>query len=134
MGITEGGITPGEPFILEKRLGKGRAVVVGAYPEGDAGENMIKAMLLHYAGLMGIQNALDASSGTIVIERYGEDHYDIIVNMDGKGGTVQLEMEYLDVLDQVLLPPGALDIGRYDYKVIRRARGKAECDEAASFE
>lgn len=130
VGIVEGGLTPGEPFIIEKKIGRGKVILMGAYPVGENGGSMVKEIVRHYAGQLEIRNIFHATAGTVVIRRYGKITYYFIINMNGEGGRILLESDYLDVLTQEILPAGAIDIRRYEYRVIRENKngGGEECN------
>lgn len=120
MGVIEGGLTPGYAFITERRLGKGRVVMVGSMPLGEEGNRMLQAMVLHYAAEAGIKEKTDVSQGTVVVPRKGKDGTVwVVVNMDGNGGSVTLPADGTDVVENGALPSGKLEIGRYEYKVVR---------------
>lgn len=114
------GLCPGEAFITERRLGEGKIVLIGSTPIGEAGEELWRKLIDHYAEEAGVSVRTDATSGTIVAPRQG-DGYElwIIVNMDGAGGTVTLPSEGIDVITNEPIRPGKLTVGRYEYRAIR---------------
>ncbi len=120
LGTVEGGLTPGEAFVTEHRIGRGKIVMLGSMPLGEEGNRMLQAMVLHYAKEAGIKERTDVSEGTVVVPRRGDGFtLWVVINMDGNGGTVSLPCAGMDVLENRVLPSGKLEIGRYEYKVVR---------------
>ena len=39
--------------------------------------------------------------------------------MDGKGGSINLSNEAYDIFEKQTIPSGVLNIGEYEYKIIR---------------
>jgi beta-galactosidase len=120
MGIIKGGVTPDKAFITEKAVGKGKIVMLGSMPAGEAGEELLKALVKHYAEEVDVKLKTDVSKGTIVAPRK-EDKEDIwiIINMDGKGGSVTIPQNAQDIISGLKLPQGKLNIGKYEYRVIK---------------
>ncbi|MDD9269130.1 beta-galactosidase [Paenibacillus sp. GCM10023248] len=121
VGTIEGGLSPGLAFVTEKRCGKGKIVMLGSMPAGEEGQRMLDALIIHYADEAGVTLRTDVTPGTIVAPRRG-DGFDVwvVVNMDGKGGSVTLPAGGVDVLTQELIAPGSkLAVGKYEYRMIR---------------
>jgi len=119
VGFTRGGLTPNMPFITERKVGKGKVVMVGSMPSEEAGEMLWQKLMEHYGAEAGIR-LLAVSDGTMAIPRHDENHqYLIVVNMDGKGGSVQLEAEGINVLSKELVSVGPLKISPFEYKVVQ---------------
>ncbi|HBQ63442.1 MAG TPA: beta-galactosidase [Clostridiales bacterium] len=109
----------GHAFLTEKPEGKGRIVLLGHMPQGAEGDRMLGSILRYYAAEAGIRMRWDVSAGTIVAPRHSKGkRIWIIVNMDGKGGTVTLPKAGTDLLCQEPVPQGPLKIDRYGYKAI----------------
>lgn len=120
VGIIEGGLTPGYAFITEHKVGKGKIVMLGSLPFGPEGEQMIRAMIMHYAEEAGITLKTDVSEGTIVAPRRGDGFKIwVIINMDGKGGSVTIPSSAVNVITGRPVPPGKHEIGSYEYEIIR---------------
>lgn len=119
MGTVHGGVTPGLAFITEHKIGKGKMVMVGSTPQGEAGKAMIKKIIDHYACEAGISLRFNTTPGTIVAPRQSEDKKVwVIVNMDGKGGSVEIPQQGFDLLRQQAIEPGLMSVGSYEYKII----------------
>ncbi|MBB6633984.1 beta-galactosidase [Cohnella thailandensis] len=120
VGIVEEGLTPGFAFATEKRIGKGKLVLLGSMPAGEEGERLLEKLMLHYADEAHVSVRSDVSGGTIVAPRRG-DGYDlwVVVNMDGSGGSVTLPRPGWDPSTGEALPPGELRVGRYEFKIVR---------------
>lgn len=92
VGTIKSGVATGKAFLTETAIGKGKVVMLGSMPMGDDGNKLLKRMIRHYAEEAGVTVKTDASPGTIVAPRMREDGKEvwIVVNMDGKGGTVTI--------------------------------------------
>ncbi|MDQ0890428.1 beta-galactosidase [Paenibacillus sp. V4I9] len=120
IGILEEGLTPGKAFITEHQLGKGKIVMLGSMPMGEEGDLMVKKLIDHYAVDAHVRLRTDVTVGTIVAPRQGDGyHLWVIINMDGKGGSVTIPQEGYDLLAQTGIKPGKLEIGKYEYRIIR---------------
>jgi beta-galactosidase len=77
-------------------------------------------LVKHYAEEVDVKLKTDVSKGTIVAPRK-EDKQDIwiIINMDGKGGTVTIPQTAQDIISGLKLPQGKLNIGKYEFRVIK---------------
>lgn len=122
MGWIRGGITPDEPFISEKQLGKGKIVILASTPENsEEGNKLLQNIFLHYAKEAGIHQLATASEGTIVIPRHSQtnEKYLVVVNMDGKGGNINLTQEVYDVLQQKHITKGNLHVEPFGYSILK---------------
>jgi len=111
---------PERAFITERPMGKGAVVVVGAQPGGDAGRKLLANLAGHYVQQAGVARRPEASWGTLVIPRIGADGKAlwIVVNMDGKGGRVELPAAARDAVSGAILPAGELKIPRYGWRAV----------------
>ncbi|WP_143316763.1 beta-galactosidase [Clostridium sp. HBUAS56017] len=120
IGILKGGITDGEAFITENKVGKGKVIMLGSLPYGEDGDRMLQKMIDYYAKEVNIYVRAEVSEGTISIPRHDDENiYEVVVNMDGKGGNVLIPIEVFDVLEKVNIPKGELRLGRYEYKILK---------------
>lgn len=94
VGKLETALVPGgeAAWLTERKLGAGLVVVLGAQPEGEAGENVLKRMIAHYADCAGVKEKYEVAPGTLVCPRVQADGAKswIVVNMDGCGGTARV--------------------------------------------
>jgi beta-galactosidase len=120
LGIIEQGLTPGLAFLTERKLGKGKVVMLGSMPAGEEGDEMLKRLICHYAGEAGVSLLSDVTKGTIVAPRRGTG-YEIwvVVNMNGEGGSVTLPRKGTDAVTGEAVSEGSLTIGRFEHRVIR---------------
>jgi beta-galactosidase len=59
------------------------------------------------------------TEGTIVAPRESNGHkFWVIVNLDGKGGSVTLPKDGMDLLTLNKVPQGTLELERYEYRII----------------
>lgn len=120
VGFTSGGVTPDMPFITEHKVGKGKVVMVGSMPSEAAGDRLWKVLVEHYASEAGIKRKANVSEGTIVAFRHDEkSSYLVAVNMDGQGGSLDLEVGCLDVLTGEKVEAGLLTIVPYGYRILQ---------------
>ncbi len=121
VGVITEGLTPGKAFITEAKRGQGKIVMLGSMPAGDEGDAMLKRLIDHYADEAGVALRTDVSTGTIAAPRRmdsGEMVW-IIVNMDGKGGSVTLPEAGLDLLAEEMIPAGKIEVGGFDFRIIQ---------------
>lgn len=120
IGYTRGGVTPNMPFITEKKVGKGKIVMIGSMPYGEDGDKMWQKIISHYGKEAGITVQANTSEGTIAIPRHDyQNNYFVVVNMDGKGGKINLPNGGFDVIKSTEIKAGPLDISPYQYKIIK---------------
>jgi len=110
---------PGLAFITERKLGRGAVVMLGAQPQGDAGEVLLTKLLAHYAVQAGASR-IAASKGTLVCPRVASDGrlLWLAVNLDGHGGQVELPHSAKDALSGAVLATGTLKLARYEHRAI----------------
>lgn len=119
LGELREGVSPGLSFLTETKRGQGKLVLLGSWPAGDAGEEMLERMIVHYAEEAGVSRHADVTAGTVVAPRISEtEEIWVIVNMDGKGGSVTVPRNGTDKLDGGTVPAGKLAVGRYEYRVV----------------
>ncbi|WP_100404231.1 beta-galactosidase [Bacillus solitudinis] len=120
VGTIKGGNSDGKSFITEHSVGKGKIVMLGSMPVGEEGDNLLKKIIETYAEDVNVSTKTDVTSGTIVAPRRNDNYTAwVIVNMDGKGGSVTLPKDGVDVLKDEAVGKGPLSIGQYEYRVIQ---------------
>lgn len=113
------GRTPGLSFLTEQPHGRGAIVMLGSLPAGEAGNQLLCAMIDHYACRAGVTLRSDVTQGTVVCPRYGAaGELWTVVNMDGLGGRVTLPRSGQDVLTGKPVPSGPLTLAPYGYRLI----------------
>ena len=111
--------TPPMPFINERSVGRGKIVMIGSMPLGQAGESMWLRLISHYGAAAGMEK-IAVSEGTLAIPRHDDDSkYIVAVNMDGKGGIIELAADGRDMLADIPIEPGAVVIEPFGYKIIK---------------
>ena len=120
VGIIEEGLSKGKAFITEHTLGAGKIVMLGSLPLGEAGDLLLQKLVEYYSQEASLTLRTDVSKGTIVAPRQG-DGYTVwfIINMDGNGGSVTIPQNALDLQTNNVIEPGKLELGRFEYKMIR---------------
>lgn len=121
IGTISGGLTPGLAFLTERRHGRGKLILLGSMPDGEDGDLLLRKLIGHYAEEAGITVRSDATPGTLVVPRAGDDGRElwVIVNLDGSGGSVTLPRGGLDAVTGRNVPAGALAVGPYEHRVIQ---------------
>ena len=120
VGMIEEGLSEGKSFITEHRLGAGKIVMLGSMPQGAEGALMLQKLVDHYSQEANLSLRTDVTKGTIVAPRQGEG-YSVwfVINMDGNGGSVTLPIEGIDLQTNSKVSPGKLEVGKFEYRVIR---------------
>jgi len=119
LGVIESGVAAGETFISERKLGRGRVVVLGAQPHGEKGLALVRKMISHYAERAGVTQKFEVTPGTIVSPRMtaaGGELW-LAVNMDGKGGRLQLPPRSIEAQTGQSLGH-SVEIGPYQWQAI----------------
>ena len=100
--------------------GSGKIVMLGSMPVGEAGDLLLQKLVNHYSQEANITMRSDVSEGTIVAPRQG-DGFTVwfVINMDGKGGSVTLPQQGIDLQSNSVIEPGKLEIGKFEYKMIQ---------------
>jgi beta-galactosidase len=120
VGIIEEGLSKGKAFITEHKLGAGKIVMLGSLPVGDAGDLLLQKLVEHYSQEASLTMRTDVSKGTIVAPRKGNGYTVwFVINMDGNGGSVTITQTGLDLQTNRVVEPGKLELGRFEYKMIK---------------
>lgn len=120
VGTLEGELAKGLGFITERSVGKGAIVMLGADPQGDEGQALLAKLVTHYAERAGVTRRYTVSPGTLVAPRVddaGRESW-LVVNLDGKGGKVDLPKAARDGLTGKPVPAGPLALARYEYRLV----------------
>lgn len=124
VGIIEKGPASRKAFITEHKCGKGKIVMLGSMPAGEAGDIMMKKLISHYAEEAGVTQKTDATPGTVVAPRKGADGLVwVVINMDGKGGAVTLDGNGTDLLSDRPVS-GRVTLGPHEYRVVLFSENK----------
>jgi beta-galactosidase len=121
VGELHTGLAPGLAFLTERKLGQGVVVVLGAQPEDDEGKTLLTKLVARYAAQAGVTARYEVTPGTLVCARATDAGRTlwIIVNLDGKGGTVKLPQAATDAISGATLPAGPLTLARYEWRAVR---------------
>ena len=69
VGTLTAGRGKGLAFATERRIGKGKLVLLGAMPHGDNKDGMLNTLIHHYAGEAGVSRLADTPSGVVIVPR-----------------------------------------------------------------
>ncbi|MDQ0229579.1 beta-galactosidase [Metabacillus malikii] len=120
VGIITEGIAKGHSFLSEYRLGKGKVVMLGSMPIGQAGDTLLTKLIEHYSKEVQLSTQLSVTKGTIVVPREHEQYTVwFIINMDGQGGSVNIQESATNLITKENIQAGELEIGKFEYVVIR---------------
>jgi len=119
IGTISRGVAAKHSFITERKLGKGKLVLLGAHPHGEKGLALIQKLISHYANEAKVAMQYSVSSGTIVCPRVDNagNKLWMVVNMDGKGGELELPQNAKDTLTAKSLS-GKLTLTPYQWRLI----------------
>ncbi|XEC96355.1 beta-galactosidase [Paenibacillus tarimensis] len=119
IGTVRGGPSDGASFLMEKRLGLGTIVMLGAEPRGEEGKEMLRRIIELYATRSELSVRLKATPGTLAVPRVNNGgKMWCIVNMDGSGGEAAFPGGGTDALSGEPIPAGKLKIEPYGYRII----------------
>ncbi len=120
LGTLNSPLVPGTAFLTERRLGKGKVVLLSAHPTGDEGKVFIKNLIQGYAQALNIATPFVATQGTVVCPRVDKQgkHLWVIINMDGVGGTVNIPANTRDAITGQIVATTQLQLGAYEWRVV----------------
>jgi len=118
LGKYENGPAAGDAWVTERKLGKGRLILLGAAPDHEA-----LARLFQYAADgKPYRHSSDVTWGSLVAPRDGNGRSGwVVVNWDGGGGAVTLPFDAKDHLTGKRFPAGPLELQPFDAYVLERA-------------
>ena len=121
VGPLQSELAPGLALLTERQLGKGAVVVLGALPEGPHGRSLLEKLVAHYAAQAGVTARASSTPGTIVCPRSGPEGKAlwIVVNLDGKGGEVNLPHTATDAFTASVIRPGTLPLAPYEWRALQ---------------
>lgn len=110
----------GLAFLTERKVGRGRVLLLAGDPSGDAGMKLREQLLLHCADVAGVTR-FGVSPGTIIAPRRTSAGARLWIaqNLDGKGGRVRLDAGALDAFDGAPVTDSEAEIAPYGYRVFR---------------
>ncbi|MGO4936107.1 beta-galactosidase [Fundicoccus sp. Sow4_H7] len=104
-------------FIVEKKIGKGTLVYLGAH----VSDELMKELITHYAGAHTINNVLETSDEVVVFNRTEETSGKLqywLVNLSKEEKTIQLHQPLMDKLNDQIRQAGSYTLKAYDYLVL----------------
>lgn len=102
----------------ERPVGRGRVVVLSAEPTGNDAEVWWERFVAHQLAQAGVQPAVPVSTGTIVVPRTSTKGRRLLIaiNLDGRGGRIELQHPAVDALTNADLAVGEWEIPRYGWR------------------
>jgi beta-galactosidase len=91
-----------------------------AQPQESTGRVLLEKLVTEFAEKAGVRQRYAVSPGTLVCPRLSRDGRAlwVVVNMDGKGGSLVLSGAGRDALGGGEIPSGRLELGRYEYRLL----------------
>lgn len=120
LGKLNSGLVPDTAFLTERRLGKGKVVLLSAHPVGAEGKAFIENLITGYAREAQVAAPFNVSAGTVVcprVDRQGKPLW-VVINMNGEGGKLKLPGRTLDAIGGKTLS-GSLDLKGYEWRVLK---------------
>jgi beta-galactosidase len=116
VGLIAGDHAAGLAFLTDRAVGRGRVVMLGALPEGAAGSALLAELVDHYARLAQVSQRHVSTPGTLICPRLDAAARAswLVVNLDGRGGVVQLPAAARDVVTGQSVPAGPLAVGAFE--------------------
>ena len=120
VGSIKGGLTPDYSFITEKKLGKGKIVLLGAMPNINLKEGQVlwRGIIEHYADEAGIDDRFKAKEGTTVIFRTGEYEIVTAINGNGEGGEYYLPRDGYEIFSASQVSAGSRRLPPFGYETV----------------
>jgi beta-galactosidase len=115
LGVWREGPVAGAPWAVERPVGKGRVVVLGAMPVGAFGR------LLDALGLTERVRRHPSTWGTMAIPRGTRHEGLLVVNWDGQGGSVTLSRPAIDTRTSARFAAGEAPVGAFGVLALRFA-------------
>lgn len=120
VGTVTAGRSSGQAFITERRVGRGRVVMLGAWPEEPAGAGLLQRLVRHYADAAGVSLRCDASADVVLAARQdGDADLWIAANLGGAAGHIVLPRPGRDIVNGARLPSGPLPLPAYGWRAVR---------------
>lgn len=110
----------GLAFLTARKVGRGEVVMLTAQPQESAGRVLLEKLVTEFAEKAGVRQRYAVSPGTLVCPRLSRDGRVlwVVVNMDGKGGSLVLSRPARDALGSGEIPSGRLELGGYEYRLL----------------
>ncbi|MCP8898273.1 beta-galactosidase [Gilvimarinus xylanilyticus] len=120
LGTLETELAPGTAFLTERRLGKGKVVLLSAHPSGETGEQFLRELIQRYARELQLRPPFEVSAGTVVAPRVDQQgrRLWIAVNMDGQGGRLDLPSGARDASSGEALQGSSVTVAPYGWKAV----------------
>jgi beta-galactosidase len=107
----------GQAFLVEKEIGKGKIVYLGAHVD----EDLMKKLIKEYTRDHQITDILETSDEVVIFNRRDIDSNETqywMVNLSKEDKTVQLKQSLVDKLNDKQLDKGQYTLKPYDYMVL----------------
>lgn len=121
LGKINSDLVPDTAFLTERKLGKGKVVLLSAHPSGADGKIFIQELIKKYAQECNIAAPFDATPGTVICPRIDDKGQQlwVVVNMNGEGGKIKLPAKCSDAISGKNISTAYLDLGAYEWRILR---------------
>ncbi|GAA0369477.1 beta-galactosidase YesZ [Alkalibacterium iburiense] len=107
----------GQSFLVEKKIGKGLLVYLGAH----VSEELMKELIQHYASEFRINEIIETSEEVIVFNRVDINNNDFqywMVNLSREEKEIQLNKSFKNLIDNEIFEKGIHTLAPYKYLVL----------------
>jgi beta-galactosidase len=120
LGTINSPLMPDAAFLTERRLGKGKVVLLSAHPTGADGKAFVENLIKGYAKEAQMTAPFEVSAGTVVcprVDRQGKPLW-VVINMDGESGRLKLPGKTLDAISGKTIS-STLNLKGYEWRVLK---------------
>ncbi len=122
-GVIKGGLTDGYACLTERKMGKGKIVLLSVMPQVGTmqGDKLMETIISHYALEAGVNDTYRASEGVVIIPREGNGKYKkvvTVINGSDKEGWYQLDVDGVSVFNSKHIKAGRNIIAPFGYEVL----------------
>jgi len=123
LGTLHGGAVEGLAFVTERKVGRGKIVVLSSdtvLATGSAEPSIYDRVIRHYAQAAGIAPLAEKSTGVLLAPRQTAEGKRLLVavNMKGEPGQFTLPTGAKDLLNGQTAPSGKLELPAFAYRVL----------------
>ena len=119
LGKINSELVPDTAFLTERKMGKGKIVLLSAHAAGDNGKLFTQELVRSYAHELSL-SPIRASQGTVVCPRVNSQGKQlwVVINMNGEGGNVDLPEGCRDAFSEQLIDSRSLVLTGYEWRVL----------------
>ncbi|WP_051235607.1 beta-galactosidase [Marinimicrobium agarilyticum] len=121
LGTLKTDLAPGTAFLTERKLGKGKVVLLSAHPVGESGDQFLNELVQRYAQELGLTAPFEVSAGTVVAPRVDAQgrRLWVAVNMDGEGGELSVPAGAKDAASGESIRSSRVNVAPYGWRAVK---------------